>query len=489
MYSKARVYNNPTSLVSAPSIGANSWFLSQAPEDQRLRQLFLNRIKDTKVNREISFWNEPVVISFAYITAYTILGDTIKVLTKDAGVKDMMSEFFSQMNADEQSIEDFFCDAYVDNIIHADSVWRIMETDELTTGIDLARLDPTTYVRKKNRTRGYSVFVQYAKKESQHFYNKNGYYNYWKQNAGAITQEAVDEIIEDAEYDELGESIEYVPIVIPNELQYCVELKLFRRPPISSVLDHLAYKRWILWFMRQYAERYWAPPRVIYVGDPQFYMPDDEIAFKKERDNALQALLQLKNFGAMATPGYNKVEEVGNQTAKSSEIYVDYMNYLNEELMFMMFGSMGIRSAKGTELATSRVLEQGYLRVCRANQGRFDMKLRRLCTKRVLPKALKRSEPLTLGSLDFRHSPMVLDDISKTVKAVKDACDAMLFEDWNEPRQILQSVFGTVMDELPPDVAEKLKNKFVEMNSAAAKDPFGGAKPAAKKPGAKPSGE
>jgi len=484
MYSRARVYRNTTSLVSAPSVGSSTWFLSQAPDDQKLRQLFFNRIKDTKINREISFWGEPVVISFAYITAYTILGDTIKTLTEETEVKEMTAEFFGQINLDMQSIEDFFCDGYIDNIIHADTVWRLMETPELVTGIDLGRLDPTSFVRKKNRVRGYSVFVQLAKKEYNQVYNKNGYYNYWKENA----RKMIGEIVEDADCDETGEILEYVPVVVPNDLQYCLELKLFRRPPISAALDHLAYKRWILWFMRMYAERYWAPPRVIYVGNPQFYMPDDEATFKKERDNALQALLALKNFGAMATPGYNKVEEVGNQTAKSSEIYVDYMNYLNEELMFMMFGSMGIRSARGTELATSRVLEQGYLRVCRANQGRFDFKLRQLMTKRVLPVALKR-EPLTLGSLDFRHSPMVLEDISKTVKAVRDACECMLYEDWNEPRQILQSVFGTVMDELPKDLAIKLKDKFVEMKSNANKNPFGQANPAAKPAGGSASVE
>lgn len=455
MFSRTRIFNNPASLSSAPSLSSPTWFLHQAPENEKLRQLFLNTVEDTKINREISFWSEPVVISFAYITAYTFMGD-MKITADSQRPKDIIQDWNDDINLSHQTIEDIGCDSYIDNIIHAQAWWRNMDTSESPTLLDTSRLDPVTLVKKKDRVRGTEVLIQAAKKETETFYTKEAYYRYWKANAQSAAN--LMEVIDDDPWDN-DENTMIEMVVVPNDLKYVMEFEYFRHPPISAILNHMVYKRWILWFMKQFAERQWSKTRIGYVGNPQFYMPDSEEEFAKERDNLLQALMQLKNFGALATPGYNKVEELGGQSGRLGDIFVDSMNFINEEMMFAMMGSMGIRSARGSELATSRVLEQGFMRHCKGMQVRFDRNTKRQYVNRLLP---ANGEKVTRNSIDIRHSPMMVEDISKTVKAVVDACNTLLFDDWNEPRQILQSVFGTVMDELPDTRAKELMKKFEE---------------------------
>jgi len=429
------------------------------PENRTLAALFKQTIPDTVANREISFWAEPVMISFAYLTAYTILGDGIKINTNDQGVKDTIREWNDEINIGRQTIDDIFTDSYVDNITQARGLWRHLITDDSAVGIDTARIDPTTVVKDRARVKGYEVYIQTARKEDKQFYTKEAFYNYWKANATKKT--SLNYVGQDTSLLDATEESNIETIVIPNDPKYLLEFEFFRRPPISSVLNHLAYKRWILWYMKQYSERFWSPNRIGYVGNPQFYMPESPEEFKKERDNLLQSLLFLKNFGALATPGYNKIEETATNTARSSAIYVDYANFLNEELMFSMMGSMGIRSARGTELATGRVLEQGYLRYAKGIRGRFDRGMKHFYVLRLLPINGQQS---TRNQIELRHSPMIIEDMKSTVKAVRDACECLLFEDWNEPRQILQSVFGTIMDELPTDKAKEQMEKFIELN-------------------------
>jgi len=462
MFSKTRIFTNPASISSAPSLYSPAWYLKEIPENAKLKELYYDSIPDTKVYREISFWNEPVVISFAYITAYTVLGDGIKVLSGNENVKMAIQEFNDQINIGRQSIDDLFCDSYIDNIIHAQAFWRLMDTDEVPSGLDLARLDPVTLTKKKSKVKGYELLVQAAKKENKEFYSANAYYNYWKDQAYQAT--SLGDIVED-DYWDAQEDSKYDYVIVPNEPKTILEFEFFRRPPISPILNHMSFKRQILKFMKNYAERQWTGFKLGKVGNPQFMMPDTEEEFKKERDNLLQALVQMKNFGAMVTPGYNSVEEFGQNSAKSGEIFIDSMNFLNEEMMFSMMGSMGIRTARGTELATSRVLEQGFLRGAKGIQGRYDRNLKTMYKLRLLPK--KGISSTDAKDFTLKHSPMIIEKISDVVKAVTDACDKLLFDDWNEPRQILQTVFGAVMDELPDSRAKELMEKFIEMNKSA----------------------
>jgi len=310
--------------------------------------------------------------------------------------------------------------------------------------------------------KGYELLVQAAKKENKEFYSANAYYNYWKDQAYQAT--SLGDILED-DYWDAQEDSKYDYVIVPNEPKTILEFEFFRRPPISPILNHMSFKRQILKFMKNYAERQWTGFKLGKVGNPQFMMPDTEEEFKKERDNLLQALVQMKNFGAMVTPGYNSVEEFRQNSAKSGEIFIDSMNFLNEEMMFSMMGSMGIRTARGTELATSRVLEQGFLRGAKGIQGRYDRNLKTMYKLRLLPK--KGISSTDAKDFTLKHSPMIIEKISDVVKAVTDACDKLLFDDWNEPRQILQTVFGAVMDELPDSRAKELMEKFIEMNKSA----------------------
>lgn len=464
MYSKTRVRRNNTSLASSPGLMESiSNLFDIIPSDNDLRNLWKTRVKDTPFNRELSFWCEPVVISFAYITAYTILGDGPKINCTDEDAKQISYEWFNKINYARETIDDLFVDSYVDNVIHGRSIWRNMFFEDAEHKIDTARLDPKSLTKKKNSVQGYEVYIQRARKERKTFYSQSSYYNYWK-NMRYSTQDSL--FHENPQTSQLDKD-KYEYIIIPNESEYLLELDFFRRPPISSVLNHMVYKRWILWYMKQYAERYWSPFKVGFVGDPKSYMPDTPEVFKRERDVLFTALMKMKNFGVMATAGYNRIEEFGQGTAKSSGIFVDFANFMNEELMFALMGSMGIRSARGTELATGRVLEQGFLRYATGIRGRYARDIANHLVTQVLP---ANGVEISGRDLELRFSPIILESVDKVVSSVRDACECMIFEDWNEPRKILQSVFGNVMDELPKEKAKSLQEKFMKMNEKQQND-------------------
>jgi hypothetical protein len=451
--------------------------LRVTPTDQTLRKLHANKIPDTGINREISFWNEPVVISWAYMLPLIILGSGLQVNSDNEDTKEIIRNWNARINASQQDISDLFTDVYVDNCIHGAAYWRILITDDSEYMVDLARIDPLTLAKIGDKSAGYEALVQAAKKDMKTFYTRSSFYNWVKERAPLIKtlSTAGEDVLESVGTAETKDMY----IVIPNEPDKVIEFDFFRRPLISPILNQMAYKRWILWYMKEYAKRYWSPFRVGYVGDAD-NMPDDPEEFAQERDNLLQAMLKMEQFGAMATPGYNRIEETSRATARSSSIFIDSIGMLNEEFMFAMMGSMGLRSTSGTELATSRTLDQQNLRTIEGIKGKFDKRLTRFYLGVLLPMNGIKENP---KEFSLRFPPTLLEAIYDTVRAVGEANKNLLFEDANEPRKILQSVFGTVLDELPKETAKKMTEKFVEMNtkSVGLGAPQGGAgsKPAA----------
>ncbi|PNX48822.1 MAG: hypothetical protein BV459_01520 [Thermoplasmata archaeon M11B2D] len=431
------------------------YILSTPPAESQIYGLLKNSIKDTAQNREILLWGDPVPISFALQTAYTV-SQGMKPKSSNKQAIEIINGFNDRINHGNQTIEDAFTHSYTDMCSQYGSYWRILHDNDMEYKIDLARLDPLTLTRRKESRKGWEAIVQRGVEDVHRFYSKEAFYAHLKENASQVGFGGYGMDDHEEGYHMSTERL----VVIPNEPDILLEFEFFKRPLIAPVLDYLLYKRWILWFMRNYSERFWSPNRIGFVGDPQGgMMPNDPEEMKKQRDDLLGGLVQLRAFGAMATAGYNRVEELGKNTAKSSQVYVDFINLLDKQTMYSLGGSMGQRDASGNELATSRILQEGWLRFVLGIRSRYARRLKRFYRNVLLPANGIR---LPYKDLKLVFSPINLTETLDLVRAIREAQDGILFENVNEPRAILAEIWEQI-DEVDSTAANRMKNDYMEL--------------------------
>jgi len=456
MFSSARIYNNPMTTYSGPSLrSVFHYMMGTPPQESQIYGILKNSVENTAQNREILLWGDPVPISFALMTAYTVsLGMKPKSQNKQA--IEIINGFNDRINHGNQTIEDLYTHSYTDMASQYGSYWRILHDRDMEYGVDIARLDTLTLTKRREDRKGWEALVQRAPESIERYYSKAAFYNHLKNRAAMVNPTGYGQ---DDHEEGPHEAMERF-VVIPNEPDILLEFEFFRRPLIAPVLDYLIYKRWILWFMRNYSERFWSPNRIGFVGDPAGgMMPDDPEVMKKQRDDLLDGLVQLRTFGAMATAGYNRIEELGKNTAKSSQVYVDFINLLDKQTMYALGGSMGQRDASGNELATSRTLQEGWLRFVLGIRARYARRLKRFYRKVLLP-----ANGIKLGynELKLVFSPVNMTGTLDLVKAIREAQDGMLFENVNEPRSILAEIWEQI-DDVDSTAAERMRNDYMEL--------------------------
>ena len=474
MFSFSRVYRNIDSTYTAPVMAQYlESVLQMSTEDQELYNILKSYIPDTSINREILAWTEPLVISFLLLSSETIAGDRIKIGDPSNEVVECIEEFNDQINNMRQNIHHLFNVSYADNGIHAGSVWRVMKTKDSSVNCDIARLDPLTIQKIKEPVSGWEAFVQNVRTLASTYYSEEAFYNACRGFAWTGQYGISGGVMEHPGLipSQPGNKVPYI-CVVPNKRGIVLDLEFFTRPLISPILPYLVYKKWIIWFMRKYSERFWSPFRVGYVGDPKTYMPTDPEDFKFQRDDLLNSLVYMKNFGSMATAGFNRVEEMGTKTASSSLVYPEYINTINEEIMFSLCGSMGQRTAKGNELASGRILEHGFLNHCKGMRGQYRRYLSDFYRNVLLPLNHLKT---TTKKLEITFSPIQEEKVFDIVRALGEANKNCFFQDMNEPRQVLSSIWDGI-GEVDKATASRMKADFMELNKKSVPQP-GGAPP------------
>jgi hypothetical protein len=425
------------------------------PTESQIYGILKNSVKNTAGNREILLWGDPVPISFAQMTAYTV-SQGMKPKSSNGQAIETINEFNDRINNGNQTIEDLFTHSYTDMTSQYGSYWRILHDRDMEYGIDIGRLDPLTLTKRKESRRGWEAVMQRGYEDVERFYSQAAWYNHLKERAAQMSATGHGQDDRDEGLSPAKERM----VVIPNKPDILLEFEFFKRPLIAPVLDYLLYKRWILWFMRNYSERFWSPNRIGFVGDPQSGMfPNDPGQMKSQRDDLLGGLVQLRAFGAMATAGYNRVEELGKNTAKSSQVYVDFINLLDKQTMYALGGSMGQRDASGNELATSRALQEGWLRFVLGIRARYSRRLKRFYRKVLLP---ANGISLAYNDLKLVYSPINLTETLDLVRAIREAQDGVLFKDVNEPRAIMAEIWEQI-DEVDSATADRMKNDYMEL--------------------------
>jgi len=414
--------------------------------DEDMRKLENAMVEDTFAHRHRGFWLDNSAQSFAYLTVSVLLGEGIGCsIDGNDKANEIMEKWNDEINVKHESIEDLITDAWLDNLIDAKSLWRVFvdkEGDDEEHIVDLQRVSMANIIEETHQTRGWRRFIQRANVPTRRL-TKSVYYR-----SDPLTLR----------------DVEFVQTIIPDEPQCCMFIQFFKVPPVSSVLHLLVYKRWITWFMRKFAEKYWAPFIVGYVGDPKNgYMPID----KKDQDEAitytLQALKKIRDFGVGSFLATTKIETLDTNTAKNSSIYTDYLSYLNKEIVLGLHGSMALREGSGRELATSDIVQQGYIRFIRGIRNKFTILLRRFYALVLLPAYnINDVEPTDIA---VEWPPIRLENVKETLQAVEIAAKIGAFRDAKEIRKILTPIWAHIDDKITDEESKKMMNLFMELNS------------------------
>ena len=313
------------------------------PELKRLKHVM---VRDTPDNREYCFWCDSISQTFTIMTANMFTGSGLRVRSTNERAKDIIKEWNEEINVNRKTIEDYYQRSWIDEMVHAGSYWRTEFNKDVPTNIDIQRLDPKTLTIKKDRKYGWEKIIQVVPN-----------YKSYRSKASFYARAR----LHDKDFDRV-ESHSYYrqkEIHIPDEPDVLIRTNMFIRPPISAALHYITYKRYILYFMRKYSQKFWTPFLLFLIGDPKTnYYPDNDDDMQDQIDDISEVVPNMVNFGSLVAPGNVRVEELGKQGAKSSEIYVKYLDALDKQIAMALYASMGLVEGRGIELSTQRGVKE-----------------------------------------------------------------------------------------------------------------------------------
>jgi len=443
--------------------------------DKDLKALKKVMIEPTYINLEEGFWNDSIAVSFTDITAHVIIGDGPRIrCDKSQEAVEVIKRWCRSINVRRQTYEDWIRESWFDSMVYGKFFWRVEERAPYEN-VDIQRLDPKTIETRIDPVMGYRKFIQHTNKYRYHkskkqFYrakDEDGlfYRTNWEKNPMKINYGTK----------QTNYTLKEVQISLADEPHVILYGDFFRKPPIANALHYIVYKRWILWFMRKYSQKHWAPFVVLSVGDPRSpNYPTDRHKMQAAIDNGKQFIRQITNFGGVSLPGEMDLKTLETQTARSSEIYVLYIQELDKQIMYTIFGSMGQREARGTELATSRILQEGWLRFIKGIRRLYELISTTFWAYCLLPyHGINDVEP---SDLDMEWSPLRFETILELLQSIAIGANVGVFETKNELRKAAQSAFS-FLDELPDGdnkkVEDIVKKQQAGVGTSSQKSPQG----------------
>lgn len=427
--------------------------------DPELKKLKHVMIKDTPDNREYCFWTDSLSQSFTYITAATIIGEGLKIRCDKPEAKTLIEDFNNEINVNRKSIEDYITSSWIDEMVHANSYWRIDLNKDYTYGVDLQRLDPKTIIKIRDPKYGWLMLQQQVGNYKAHR-SKASFYR-------RATQ-----------FDNIATKYPYknIKIDIPDEPDVILRTSFFVKPPIGSALHWITYKRYIAYFMRKYSQKFWTPFILFLVGDPMtnYYPEDDDIMQQQINDVAEQAP-NMTNYGGLVLPGNVRAVELGKGGAKSSEIYVTYLEAMDKQIMYSIFASMGMRDSSGNEVSTQRGLRELYYQFLQGMRRRYKISMENFYS-RCLCK--QNGITITPRDLDIEFSPLKFEASEEVMRAIDLGRRTGMFLDRNELRKAGQQAFNWLE---PVSEADNKKIDFqLPLQTSMSATGFGGSSTAQK---------
>jgi len=419
--------------------------------DKDLKALKKVMIEPTYRNCEEAFWNDSIATSFTDITSHVIIGDGPRIrCDKNKKVIEIIKAWNRSINVNRKSVEDWIRNTWFDAIVYGRFFWRV-DTSTYYDNVDIQRLDPKTIEIFKDPVMGYRLFLQHTPKYKYHrrkgeFYKKAGKEEFTRVRIDWEKDPSIINYGQSTQYD-------YIDIRIPDEPSRMIFGDFFWRAPIANALHYIVYKRWILWFMRKYSQKHWAPFIILRVGDPRATnYPTQKHVMQAAINNGKKFIREITNFGGVSLPGEMDIKTLETQTARSSEIYVLYIRELDKQIMYSIFGSMGQREASGNELATSRSLQEIWLRFVKGIRRMYELLLTTFYAYVLLP--YHGINDINPEDLDLEWSPLRFESSEEIMRSIETGARIGLWKDLNEMRKAAQSVWS-FLNELPENENKK----------------------------------
>lgn len=438
--------------------------------DEELRRLRKIQIKPTYENLEEAFWNDSISVSFTDITSAVIKGDGLRIRLEHKEALQIIKEWCRHINVKRQTVEDWITDTWYDTIVYSKFFWRVDDRSPGYDNVDIQRVDPKTIQIFIDPVMGFRKFKQktyiykYHKTKSAFYRDQDK----TRDNRTMFTGKYAslrDPWKEEPNLDRYDSMIQgEQTIYIPDEPRAMLFGDFFKKPPIANALNYIAYKRWITWYMRKYSQKHWAPFVILKVGDPKTNMyPTQKHIMQKALDNGKAFLRQITNFGGVAIPGEMDMKTLETNTARSSEIYVLYIKELDKQIMYAIFGSMGQRDATGNELATSRILQEGWLRFIKSIRRKYELILTSFWANCLLP--YHGINNVKAIDIEIDWSPLRFESTEELMRSIREGAMIGLWKDKNEMRKAAQPIFS-FLEDLPANENEKVEALAIKQAQA-----------------------
>ena len=390
-------------------------------------------------NNSVAFFMDNTVMSFAYMTIYTLIGDGFEVIIpKDKPAEDLIKKYNRNININGDTIEDYVVDVWIDNLIYGCSLWRVAEgltgwDEKPLDGPDLQRLPPETIEIIRERSNGWRLFLQHVPAGTS-YKTKNQFLRGEPMGGYAMSNE----------------------ISIMDHPKLVIYTSFFKKAPMDTVLAFVVLKFWILTFIRKFAEKMWAPYMFGFVGDPKSnYYPDTE----EEMDEALEfmakTLVKVKNFSAAAFAGDSRVQ-VENLNSNGGT-FLEFMGAMDRQIMFGLFSSIAARDSNGVYKA-NEIADETTVSFMKGIRRKIESELKRFYITNMVTH-------LEEEDIKFVWPELRTSSVQNIATSIEKLATFGIFKDANERRRAAAQIFPFLLDEsLSEEMLIKLDKEFVDLN-------------------------
>lgn len=403
--------------------------------DPDLKKLLDGGVESTSENNETSFFLDPLTQSYGYSAIYNAVGKGPTIICEDDEAQEKIRKFNKSINANGENIRKLIYDVWIDNLNHEiGSLWVVKYNDKLEP--ELWRVPPETIRKEVDPVNGWIKFTQTRRR----MYHHKTELQFLKGNVGQIAK---------------SQTIE--PITIPNWPEISLNIKLFRRPPVASISKFIVFKHIVMYFMRKYGEKMWAPLLLGKVGDPKSgSMPATAEEMEDAMNQLVNMLVQTRDFGVAAIPGYDSIEVVEPQ--RGGEIYLKIIEAMDKQIMYGLFASMSLKQGAGVYKGNDEEKES-YITFLETVRQELTESLKRFWTSVIVP-------GYDEDKIKVEWPPLR----SATIKDIADAYEVFvesgIFIDADERREIASMVWPQLKDrKVTPEESKRLDDLFITMKS------------------------
>lgn len=382
----------------------------------------------------MSFFIDPFAQTVTEMRFAQIVGKGPTITCEDNKAQDKINEFNSNINGYNQTIVDWLKENWYDNVISGNCLYVVKYYKGEP---QLLRVPPETFIVEYHPYNAWRKFVQNA--QVMDIYST---YNQFIKGEPTMNQTF---------------GGKYRPIGIPDLPEVCTYTKLFKRPPMASASKFIVLKHIILYFIRKFGEKMWAPLLLARIGDPkssQYPSTDEEMTSAMRQ--VVRMLVKTRQFGAAAVPGNTTVDII--EPKQNGAIYLDYINAMDEQVLYSLFATSSSKSGNSVYKGDEQSIEN-QTRFMQNIRSEFEQVLKRLWVSVVVP-------GYNPDDIKIEWPPLRSTNVADTASAFDIFARGGVFVDANERRDIASSIWPELRKrKLTPEEIKKLDDEFIQMVS------------------------